>query len=368
MLSIDQLSAQLDRLADWDSGPFPVVSLYLNLQPDEHGRDRFDPFLRKELDERLATYGAQGPERESLMKDAARVRDYVGQIEPSANGLAIFSSSGADLFEAMPLAAPISEHRLYLSDQPHLYPLARLIDEYPRYAVLVADTHSAKIFVFAVNAIERRTEIEGTKTKHHKKGGWAQARYQRHTENYHVHHAKDVVDALARIVREDQISSVIIAGDEVIVPSLKEQLPKEIADRVVDEVKLDIRTPDRDVFETTMAMMRETDAQSDRERVEALIGAYRGNGLGAVGIDAVRRALEMGQVDELVITARPETLGATRNSESSQENQADRTAEEKIADELIVKARQTAAKIRFIEDASLLAGVGGVGALLRFKL
>jgi peptide subunit release factor 1 (eRF1) len=347
MRGIDQLSAQLDRLAEWDSGPFPVLSLYLNLQPNEHGRDQFEPFLRKELDERIATYGAQGPERDSLMKDAEKIRTYVAEVEPSGNGLALFASSGAELFEAVTLSAPIAEHRLYVSDHPDLYPLARLIDEYPRYAVLLADTHSARIFVFAVNTVEREARIDGPKTKHHKKGGWAQARYQRHTENYHLHHAKDVVDALGRIVQEDRIGSVIIAGDEVIVPLLKEQLTKELAERLVDEVKLDVRTPEREVFETTMALMRESDAESDRERVEALIGAWRGNGLAVVGVDAVRRALEMGQVDELVITASPEVPAGN---------------------ELIAKARQTAAKIRFIEDASLLAGIGGAGALLRFKV
>ena len=40
----------------------------------------------------------------------------------------------------------------------------------------------------------------------------------------------------------------------------------------------------------------------------------------------------------------------------------------KLADELITRAQQTAARIRFIEDASLLADVGGVGALLRFRI
>jgi peptide subunit release factor 1 (eRF1) len=368
MLSIDQLSAHLDRLANWDSGPFPVVSLYLNLQPDDRGRDRFAPFLRKELDERIASYGARGPEHDSLMKDAEKIRAYAENVDPSANGLALFASSGADLFEAMPLAAPIPEHRLYISNEPHLYPLARLIDEYPRYAVLLADTHSARIFVFAVNAVERQTAIESPKTKHHKKGGWAQARYRRHAENYHVHHAKEIVDALARIVRDEKIASVIIAGDEVIVPLLKEHLPKDIADRVVDEMKLDIRTSERDVFETTMTKMRESDAQSDRERVDALLDAYRGNGLGVVGTDAVRQALAMGQVDELLISGRPETVRPGNGSAAADEKRDERAADEKAADELVVKARQTAAKITFIEDPSLLAEVGGVGALLRFKL
>jgi len=78
-----------------------------------------------------------------------------------------------------------------------------------------------------------------------------------------------------------------------------------------------------------------------------LIGAYRANGLAVVGIAATRKALEMGQVDELVIAAPP--------------------PDERVGDELVAKARQTAAKIRIVQDPSVLAGVGGVGALLRFK-
>ena len=34
----------------------------------------------------------------------------------------------------------------------------------------------------------------------------------------------------------------------------------------------------------------------------------------------------------------------------------------------MTRAQQSAARIRFIEDPELLAGVGGVGALLRFKI
>ena len=35
---------------------------------------------------------------------------------------------------------------------------------------------------------------------------------------------------------------------------------------------------------------------------------------------------------------------------------------------LLTRAHQTAARIRFIEDDNLLAGIGGVGALLRFRI
>ena len=39
-----------------------------------------------------------------------------------------------------------------------------------------------------------------------------------------------------------------------------------------------------------------------------------------------------------------------------------------LADTLVAKARQTSARVTFVEDAALLAEAGGVGALLRFRL
>ena len=158
-------------------------------------------------------------------------------------------------------------------------------------------------------------------------------------------------------------------------PLLKEQLPKDLGDRVVDIVRLNIHASDREVLEATIASMRERHAATDREHVEALLGAYRADGLGVVGVEATRRALELGQVDELVITAAPDTIDAQASAggeaaaaAEGNSGRADRTPEERVADELVAKARQSAADVRVIEDPSLMAAVGGVGALLRFKL
>ena len=366
MPHLDQITAQLDRLAAFDPGPFPIISLYLNLRPDERGRNRFEPFLRKELDERVRTYASGGPERESLTKDAARIRDFVVDIDEPSNGLAIFACSGADLFEPVKLAAPINEHRLYISDEPHLYPLARVLDEYPRYLALVADTNSAHIFVFAANALEKSDSIHGVKTKRHKMGGWSQARYQRHIENYHVQHAKEVVDALARIARTEGIDKIIVSGDPNIVPLLREQMPKDIAERFLDMVRLDTKAPEHEVLAATIAALHEKDAETDRERVDALLSTYRANGLACIGVADTLKAFELGQVEELVIAAAPETIDAGKARPSGETSAP--SASERAADALIAQARNTAARIRFIEDASLLAPAGGVGAFLRFKV
>src|SRR5262249_47177656 len=122
----------------------------------------------------------------------------------------------------------------------------------------------------------------------------------------------------------------------------------ELSERIVDFVKLDVGAPEHEVLAATIATMREKDAETDRERVAALFGDYRASGLACIGLEPTRRALERGQVDELLI--------------------ADGSVGERFTEELVKQARQTAAKVRFIEDRALLDPVGGVGAFLRYVL
>jgi peptide subunit release factor 1 (eRF1) len=348
------LREQLDRLAAFEPGDAPVLSLYLDMRPDEQGRHRYDTFLRKAWLERGRTL--KGEARKSFDRDTERITTYLGNDVPkSVNGLAIFACSAADdFFEAVQLEAPLDQHWLFLGPVPHLYPLARLNDQYPRYAALLVDTNSARLFVFHLGRAHREQQITNVKTKRTSMGGSAQARYQRHRENFHLHHMKEVVDVLERVVRDEVIMQVVVACDEVSRPLLMEQLPKHLAEKVVDVLKLDINTPEHRVLAETMEALRQRDAETDASRVEEMLGAWRGNGLAVAGPEDTLKALEMGQVEELLIT--------------SQDLQRMDEKAVKQANDLVTRAQQSAARIRFIEDPDLLAEVDAVGALLRFKI
>ena len=375
----------IDRLAGFEPSGLPVISLYLNAQANERGRQDFERFLRKEFSERARTFKAHTPERESFDRDIERIETYLrDELRPETNGVAVFACSGAgDFFEAMQTAAPVENHRLYIYNQPHLYPLARLMDQYPRYAVLVADTNRARLFVFARGKAVQRDEVQNVKTRGSQAGGWSQARYQRHTEQYHTQHAKEISDILEEIVREDNVEHIILAGDEVIIPKLREQFPKAVADRIVDVLSLDINAPEHEVLAESMETMREHDAQTDAEKVERLLNDYRARGLAVVGSTDTLEALAMGQVEELIITARQQNVEGDREdvailsdaeiAEPVVAGQDGAVANIEpdsliVADDLVTRARQTSARITFIEDATLLEDVGGVGALLRYRI
>src|SRR5215211_6752552 len=308
------LEGIIDRLAEFEPVELPVLSLYLNAQANENGRQDFERFLRKEFSERARTFPAHSPARESFERDVERINEYLrDELRPETNGVAVFACSGADdFFEAFQTAAPIGAHRLYIYNQPHLYPLARLMDQYPRYAVLVADTNRARLFVFGRGKALSSDEIRNVKTRGAKVGGWSQMRYQRHLEQYHLQHAKEVAEQLEQVVREDGIEHVILAGDAVIIPQLKEQFPKAVAERVVDVLSLDINAPEHEVLAESLEAMREHDAESDAERVERLLNDYRAGGLAVVGSTDTLEALAMGQVEELLISARQQDVEGTR--------------------------------------------------------
>src|SRR5687768_7968530 len=239
----------VERLAAFESQDLPVVSLYLNAQADQHGKHDYDSFVRKELSARAKTFPPDTAERASIDEDLVRINRYLEQkIEPPTQGIAIFACSGvSDFFEAVQLEAPIENNRLFVYERPHLYPLARLLDQYPRYAVVLADTNSAKIFVVALGKAIKRGELQNVKTKRTQVGGWSQMRYQRHTENYHLHHAKEVIERLERLVRDERIEHVMLAGDEeTIIPLLRAEMSKELSEKVVDVLSLGIDTSEQE--------------------------------------------------------------------------------------------------------------------------
>src|SRR5437773_8762165 len=290
------------RLIEFGPQIAPVLSLYLDGRADEHGRQNFATFVRKQLTERARTYAPRTPERESFDLDFARIVGYLeDELRPSAQGIAIFACSGAnDFFEVGQFNAPFEHHRLFVSDRPHLYPLARLIDQYRRYAVVLADTNSAHIFVFASGKTVERKELHNVKTI----GDMTQSKYQRHLENYHLHHVKEVVEALERTVRDEAIDGVILAGDEeTVIPLLREQMPKELSEKVIDVLRLGIDTPEHELLQASLAAHRRYNSLSDMQKVEHLINEYQANGLAVTGVVDTLAALSNGQVEELLIAA-----------------------------------------------------------------
>jgi len=374
--SIDE---PLARLVAFEPTTFPVLSVYLNTQPDEHGRDRdVAPWLQREFKALARTWQASSPERESFDRDVERITAYVAdKIDPAANGVAIFACWGAnEFFEAVQLTTPIAENRVYAYNQPHLYLLSQLDEQYPRYAAVLTDTNTARIFVVGLGQAISTEEVKGRKAHRVKVGGWSQARYQRRVGNAHQEHAKEVVDRLAQIVREDRVTRIVLAGDQVVIPLLQEQMPQEMAS-MVEVMKLDIHASDQDVLTETLEKLQEQESKTDAEKVDRLMQQYRARGLAVVGPQDTLEALANGQVEELLLSSaleakhpepeQVEAILAPEIPDASGGTESDEPRQASLPDLLVTRAHQTNATVTYIDDAGLIESIGGVGAFLRWR-
>jgi hypothetical protein len=349
----------LSRLVAFEPSTFPVLSVYLNTQPDQHGRTPdVAPYLHREFKALAKTWAPSSPERHSFDCDAERILAYAThKIDPAAHGVALFACWGAqEFFEAVQLTTPVSENCVYAHDQPDLYRLAHIDEQYPRYAAVLTDTNTARIFVFGLGHVIATEQVKGQKVHRVKVGGWSQARYQRRVGNAHQEHAKEVVERLARIVREDKVTHIILAGDQVVIPLIQEQLPQEMIP-MVEVMKLDLHASEQDILTATLAKLQQGESITAAEKVERLKQQYRAHGLAVVGPEATLAALANGQVEELLI-------GGALEEAHSQSEEAPAIL---VPDLLVTKAKQTGATVTFIEDAALLESIGGVAAFLRWR-
>lgn len=382
----------IKKLGAFEPDGFPFISLYLNAEANEVGRENYQVWLKKEFSERGAEYKDNPSESERFSAMTERVADYLqNEAEASANGFAIFTSLGdGDFFEAVQMDIAFPDNVLYSLDRPHIFPLARAVWENPRYAVLWADTNKADIYVFGgenrIRAGDREDRVENIKntvTNRTQVGGWSQSRFQRHVDNFHLQHAKEVVAEVEELMSEKDIDYLILCGDEAtIMPILRPQLSKSIEGKVVATINMSQYDSVEDIHSTTLEAMGIERATRDKLQVERVFDAAgSAAGMGTLGLESTLRALANGQVQELVLISDFEAIDyapaeverilneyAPGDDKSPVETMPIVRNPGEVADQLIIRALNSDAKIFFIKDALLLEKAGGVGSILRFNM
>jgi peptide chain release factor subunit 1 len=368
----------LEKLLNYEPAGDRVISVYLNTGPNETGKKDFEIFLRKQINEHAGVLEADSPEREAYDAAAEKIDTFVEQLDPATKGAAFFVSVGSDgLSERFEFAIPFDQNAFEMSDRPALHSAMRLVSENPVFAVIAADTNSAHIYVFKRGQTINVEDIQNTKTNRTEVGGWSQMRYQRHIDNFHQQHAKEVIAEAEKLCRDEKIDRVILSGDEaVIIPMLKGELSKEMSEKVIGALSLNVSTPENEIMEAAAELIREKEVEFDVSKVENLMEQNYDKGLGITGVEKTLIALMNGQVQELYIASDPTQIVYNRSDlrqvlkayEPGEDGELPEAAErDAVIEELLRRAAGTADNIRFISDPHLLKTHGGVGALLRYR-
>jgi len=254
--------------------------------------------LQRLIDE----HGPRGDTFDNLTADTARISTYLDdELDPSAHGLVIVACTARDIFEAVPLALRVPT-RIKLGSLPALSDLAQVEDDYPTYAVLLADQHNATLSYVTHATAHGSIELRSTDyPRRQKQGGWSQRRFQARAGERVDAFARDIADETQRALDDLGINMLIVAGDEVITSSLDASFHKTVKDRVIATLRLDIRTSDADLLDATLPLAEQAERDREAAVVQRLEDAIGAGEYGAGGVTDVIAALQAGQVDTLLM-------------------------------------------------------------------
>ena len=297
-----------------------------------------------------------------------------GGREKGQKGLAMFASNIHDFFRAYKLAMPV-ENLLVVDTSPYIRPLARLVDEYEAFGLVLLDSQRAKIYVVSSGKVGYKKKKAKDIINKHKKGGMSQARFQRLRKGAINHFLKDVAEDVEKVFLNEDIVKIVIAGSGNAKIMFKNILPSAIKSKIVDVIDMDFdEAEDRLVSKAEEIVLEDEKATSERN-VSRLSAEILRNGLAVHGLKETMEAVIKGQIELLLVSKGYKIRGwiceKCQAVDSGVKDRCpycgSRTSEVDVIEEIIEFAERTDTKIEFVGDNPILAELGGVGGLLRFK-
>jgi peptide subunit release factor 1 (eRF1) len=177
-----------------------------------------------------------------------------------------------------------------------------LNDDHTLYGVLNADQKEAVLGLFSRAHLEQSLLVEGTGyPRKQKQGGWSQRRFQARADERVAAFAKVVADETRKVLEDENISMLVVAGDEIITSSLGEAFHQTVKERIIGTLRLDNNLSDNEIGQAAEPLVAAAEREQEAETVATFKDGLGDGGLGTAGAKGTLSALQAGQVRRLIL-------------------------------------------------------------------
>lgn len=382
---------ELDRLVQHPGDRGTVVSLYLNVTPPRNYLSELNSLIHARRAE-LAQAGSAGThDSRAVAELLGRLEQYVGGlggVPPYTRVLVIVASTAGLWMESrLPVGLP---SRLVIAPTPYVRPLAALLDEFPRYGVLVVDARRARFFILSSGVVEGEDEtIEDDVPSRARTGGpafpvgpgvWGgvgAGRIERHIQDHLHRHLRRVAEHARAALGARRFQHFIVGGpDNKTVPSLMGHLHSSLRQALIGEFRGRPDDPLSTLAASALATAQAWERERDTRRVTALLEASNAGGLAVAGLEPTLEALMLGQVHTLMAHSAYRASGTACRQDHYLSSYVKvcpicgnpMVPTDDLVDEMVEEAILQGAEIAHISTAPDSFTRLGVGATLRFRL
>ncbi len=376
---------QIAQLMKLDTQDLPVVSFYL----DVDGR-QFSPLQYAEKTHQLVRQARESLQhsswskesQDSIRRDLDAIVRFVGaEFERGdRRGLAVFSCVANQFWQVYPLAVPVKD-RIKVEAHCYVQPFATLIEDYPRYGVVLVDREKARLFVVHLGEIVEFKTVFDDVPGRVRVGTWyglADDHIERHIEDRIHKHLKHTAEVLDHLATRENLDRILVGGSPDEVPPFLSSLPRKLAAMVGGEVRhLMMIASAEEVLARSQEAIAEIRRQEAAEIVRQVCETAGPAGYGVIGLEETLCALYDESLRVLVVErdlsksgfscSRCGRLFATSGPCPVCREPYARSVDN-VVEEAVEAAFRQNAEMTFVSGVQEWTRLGGVGGLLRFHV
>jgi peptide chain release factor subunit 1 len=371
----------LSELIAFNPEQYLTTTLYLRIEKTpqpSHSIELKD--LIKIRKKELETQKWSPEVKKSIEDDFKKIQDYVTLkfTRDGVNTLSIFSCCGLKFWKVITLQIPIPS-QLVIQAHPYYRPLSSAVDQQKRVLFILIERAKARLFEISAGEILEHSDILDdvpSKVRESGFGGYDERRIERHIEDHVRRHFKHVAETADYFSKKYSTDYVILAGSETNTSEFRQYLPNGLSSKVVATVHEEMTASPKDILEKTIHIEKEMRQKEETQLVNQLFKEVNSGGLGIVGLDSTLRALQRGQVNQLLVQEGfgregyqcISCLSLHIKNGSCDFCGAETDSVPDVVAEAIQDAMKQGCQVKYISlPDSQLAAAGNIGAVLRFK-
>lgn len=269
----------------------PVLSLYLNVDPNRRSAEKYKLALRNLLNQ------AEG----AAPEDLKRMQAYLEMgYNRQGRSLVMFSCAAKDFWWAKSYMVPVDD-AVFVGRRSYVRQLATLMDTYERCGVIHVDQEGARLYLFNMGVLENVEGHLGEEVKLHKAGGWSASRYQRHEANVAYQNLQEAAELAEDFYRANETRRLLLAGTEKNIARFRELLSNRLRSMVVGRLAAGANATPAEISEKALKLARQAADEEAQANADQIVTAVHKGGNAVAGLAETLTAVQDGRAQHVVV-------------------------------------------------------------------
>ncbi len=369
----------LRQLAGFRAEKGCAISLYLDLDPSVSptpgdAKTRVHSLL-DEGEKKNHSANQTHEQRLGLKSDFGRIRAFFDEEfeRNGAHGLAVFCAGLDNVWETLPLSESVPDE-VKVGRELYLAPLVPLVGRGEGAVVAVVSREQGRLYRLHAGRLDEVADLFEEQPRRHDKGGWSQARIQRHADELTKDHLKAVGEELERELRRLRYPRVVVICPEEMKRELGEVLAGDARNAIIGWTTAKAQATPVELLSVAMPVLEEWRERQESQSVERWKEEVGRNARAASGWEETLEAASDARVECLLFEEGVEhpafvCPACGRVSLTGGRCPLDGTEMEQRDEGLDLAVHQVLAhggQVLALRHRQDLEPIGGIGALLRF--